>query len=302
MLKLIVPLASREVAEREAGEDGRRDLEPLALLVHPQQPLSYLERLIQSELPTLKDKEGKERIPTVSFRAPDSGEGEDDNGDGGAKKSSKRDERNKEKDESHDLEDVDTTIIDGKRVQTGKLKSSNGNDNSDSKPSTASPPSKSKDTPQNETSKLHKDLESSSSFSLPDPETKPASDDPSTFVRWSGSTEIGDFIRDAARAKHFSLEIEGAPKGILVGVPSFHDRTYYLRLRLQQRSREIARYADIKQECDNIAERGAKRVAVGVGCALIAYWWIVYMLTFRSELGWDVMEPITVCRISLYST
>src|ERR1700760_3310466 len=48
MLKLIVRLASREMAEREAREDGKRDLEPLALLVHPQQPLSYLERLIQS--------------------------------------------------------------------------------------------------------------------------------------------------------------------------------------------------------------------------------------------------------------
>lgn len=41
MLKLILPLTTRDV------NDDRKDAEPLALLVHPQQPLSYLERLIQ---------------------------------------------------------------------------------------------------------------------------------------------------------------------------------------------------------------------------------------------------------------
>lgn len=41
MLKLILPLTTRD------ANDDRKDVEPLALLVHPQQPLSYLERLIQ---------------------------------------------------------------------------------------------------------------------------------------------------------------------------------------------------------------------------------------------------------------
>ena len=48
----------------------RKDIEPLALLVHPQQPLSYLERLIQSELPPLENGQP----PRVHFRAEDSGE------------------------------------------------------------------------------------------------------------------------------------------------------------------------------------------------------------------------------------
>lgn len=41
-------------------------------LVHPQQPLSYLERLIQSELPTLKNSQSEDKIPAVHFRAEDS--------------------------------------------------------------------------------------------------------------------------------------------------------------------------------------------------------------------------------------
>ena len=47
----------------------RKDIAPLALLVHPQQPLSYLERLIQSELPTIETEKAEKRIPSVSFRA-----------------------------------------------------------------------------------------------------------------------------------------------------------------------------------------------------------------------------------------
>jgi len=64
MLKLILPLTTRDVNKE------RKDVEPLALLVHPQQPLSYLERLIQSELPSLLGEKG-ERAPGVTFRAQD---------------------------------------------------------------------------------------------------------------------------------------------------------------------------------------------------------------------------------------
>lgn len=65
MLNLILPFTTMD------ANSDRKDMEPLALLVHPQQPLSYLERLIQSELPTIKDGD-KERIPNVYFRAEDS--------------------------------------------------------------------------------------------------------------------------------------------------------------------------------------------------------------------------------------
>ena len=69
-------------------------------------------------------------------------------------------------------------------------------------------------------------------------------------------------------------------------------------MRLRKKSREIAQLADIKRECDRIAERHAKRVAMAGGAGLVAWWGVVYELTFRTELGWDVMEPVTVSQPS----
>lgn len=93
-------------------------------------------------------------------------------------------------------------------------------------------------------------------------QSQPPPEDPQRpdFVRWSPSTEIGDFIRDAARAKEFAVDIEGAPESILVGVPSFADRTFYLRMRLRKTSRRILELADLKRECDQLAQKGAQRV------------------------------------------
>jgi hypothetical protein len=56
--------------------------------------------------------------------------------------------------------------------------------------------------------------------------------DMGNFVCWSSSTEIGDFIRDPARAKEFGVDIEGHADPIKVSVPPFNDRTFYLRQRL----------------------------------------------------------------------
>lgn len=67
LLKLILPLNRRDV------NANRKDVEPLALLVHPQQPLSYLERLIQAELPYLEQND-KEKFPAVNFSAVDFGD------------------------------------------------------------------------------------------------------------------------------------------------------------------------------------------------------------------------------------
>ena len=113
------------------------------------------------------------------------------------------------------------------------------------------------------------------------------------FVRWSASTEIGDFIRDAARGKEFAVEIEGAPHEIRVGVPSFNDRTHYLRQRLRKTSKKILDMAAIKNECDVAAHRGAQRIALGGFGVLVAWWYAVYRLTFETDLGWDTMEPVT---------
>ncbi|KAG4217730.1 hypothetical protein PC116_g33790, partial [Phytophthora cactorum] len=59
------------------------------------------------------------------------------------------------------------------------------------------------------------------------------------WVRWSSSTEIGDFIRDAARGREFAIEIAGHDTEMRVDVPSFNDRTHYMRVRLRRMSRKI---------------------------------------------------------------
>lgn len=114
------------------------------------------------------------------------------------------------------------------------------------------------------------------------------------FIRWSASTEIGDFIRDAARAREFVVVMEGSPLGqIRVAVPSFEDRTYYLRMRLRKVSKQLKTMAIVKEECDALAHRGAQRVAIGGFGVLVFWWYIVYRLTFETDLGWDIMEPVT---------
>lgn len=113
------------------------------------------------------------------------------------------------------------------------------------------------------------------------------------FIRWSASTEIGDFIRDAARAKEFEVEIEGKRDTVKVAVPSFNDRTFYLRQRLRRIAGRISTMASLKNDCDKAAHQTGQRYAMA-GCgALIGYWYLVYRLTFETDLGWDFMEPVT---------
>ncbi|CAM1500487.1 Fc.00g096490.m01.CDS01 [Cosmosporella sp. VM-42] len=220
LLKLILPMPFHPEQEHvnESLEDKEKPeatVQPLALLVHPQQPLSYLERLIQAEIPPVQFK-GREKLPDIVFRA------EADNEDSSNKSGS------------------------------------NGNN-----------------------------VASYSGLGREGPKRK------ANWVRWSGSTEVGDFIRDAARGREFAVDIEGYDKELRVAVPSFKDRTYYLRQRLRQMSREIDGMVKIKTECDNIAHKGAHRLAQG-GFGLLAGWWgIVYYVTFHTDAGWDLVEPVT---------
>jgi hypothetical protein len=243
MLKLILPLTTRDY------NNDRKDVEPLALLVHPQQPLSYLERLIQSELPVIKTEGGGDKIPSVHFRAQDLGEeaiSPDHHGPD-------------EESEDYKFEHSEDFKIDGKTERTGKL---------------------------NESGEVAAAAKPANPVKQPDP-------DHPNFVRWSPSTEIGDFIRDAARGKEFSVDIESAPEPIYVAVPSFADRTYYLRMRLRKTAKQISSMADIKTECDQLAHKSAQRVAQGGFAVLVGWWGSVYVLTFQTDLGWDVMEPVT---------
>ncbi|RDW68262.1 hypothetical protein BP5796_08919 [Coleophoma crateriformis] len=258
LLKLILPLTTLD------KNSDRKDIEPLALLVHPQQPLSYLERLIQSELPMIKKKDGSEKNPDVYFRAEDSAQDKIKTG------------RDYEQDVENE-EGSDEQMVDGKIVKLGKIKN-------DSDTSTETLESGLRGGPG------EGGVESYSGKGREGTATGPENQ---KFVRWSSSTEIGDFIRDAARGAEFAVEIEGAPNEIRVGVPSFNDRTHYLRVRLRKASRRLANYASIKKECDMLAHRSAQWLAMG-GFGLMMTWWLgTYYFTFMTDYGWDTMEPIT---------
>ncbi|KAJ5772933.1 hypothetical protein N7457_007829 [Penicillium paradoxum] len=257
LFKLIIPLTT-------IGTQGHdKEIEPIAILVHPQQPLSYLERLIQSELPPIKGETDKLRPPAISFIA---------------------------------LQHDDNAIKPKKRIEDEIDLDSNQNKDKDYVPGNdglgGSKPLGGRPT-QHRRSR-QEDVET---YSYPRNTSGDHKDgEPERFVRWSQATEVGDFIRDAARAREFIVTIEGAPSGlnqIRVAVPSFNERTYYLRMRLRKLSRRIQTMANVKEECDALAHRGAQRVAIG-GFGILAIWWLtVYRLTFETDLGWDTMEPVT---------
>lgn len=248
LFKLVLPLIIHD------NNSDRKDAEPLALLVHPSQPLSYLERLIQAELPLLKTS-GTEKIPDVNFRAEDAMAEHDDTQGTSRKKET--------------AEDLDAMESERDSTQSSAHRHS---------PAVA-----------RELRGGHGEggVESYSGLG------KEAEDSPGGFVRWSKSTEIGDFVRDAARGKEFAVEIEGAPQEIRVGVPSFGDRTYYLRIRLRKKSQQISTMADVKRECDLQAHQYSQRIAIAGFAGMCAWGGVVAWLTFMTNLGWDVMEPVT---------
>lgn len=231
--------------------------------MHPQQPLSYLERLIQSELPLIKNEKGEDKVPAVYFRAEDADQGDVE----------PRSKTMRKADEEQD--DMDNTNFGGKTEKTGKLNRKTEKEAAELRGGPG-----------------EGGVESYSGLGREQDSGEEGEE--RRFVRWSSSTEIGDFIRDAARGKEFAVEIEGAPRDIRVGVPSFNDRTHYLRTRLRNTSRKIAEMADVKRECDIAAHKSAQRVAMGGFGVMIGWWYVVYWLTFETELGWDTMEPVTV--------
>lgn len=270
LFKLIIPLTTVGEQGKDKGKikttlernlTDNTGIEPIAILVHPQQPLSYLERLIQSELPPIQGQTEKLRPPAVSFIALQH--------DGNAIKPRKR----IEDDLVHDTEPKESLQPDvvEKEHQPG-----------------AGKPEKRRRSREEDAEIYSYPRKTGSSQNSPG--------EPERFVRWSQATEVGDFIRDAARAQEFVITIEGAPSGlgqIRVTVPSFDERTYFLRMRLRKLSRRIQGIAEIKHKCDALAHRGAQRVAIGGFGILSVWWYLVYKLTFGTDLGWDTMEPVT---------
>jgi hypothetical protein len=75
-------------------------------------------------------------------------------------------------------------------------------------------------------------------------------------------------------------------------VPTFADRTRYLRRRLDYVNGRLKEMEGLKKTCDHEAHKGARRMAVSGFGVLVLYWGTVARLTFW-DLGWDVMEPVT---------
>ncbi|KAJ5478687.1 hypothetical protein N7530_004196 [Penicillium desertorum] len=249
LFKLIIPLTTI------INEDHDKEIEPIAILVHPQQPLSYLERLIQSELPPIKGNTGNLRPPAISFIALQ----RDDN----AIKPKKRIEDEIDLQEKQNQnQNKETDFVPGNDGVGG------------SKPLNGRSP----------TQHRRSREEDAETYSYP---PKRAAVRPET---------ANPSVSCAARAGEFIVSIEGAPSGLSqlrVTVPSFNERTYYLRMRLRKLSRRIQAMANVKEECDALAHRGAQRVAIG-GFGILTIWWFtVYKLTFGTSLGWDTMEPVT---------
>ena len=253
LLKLVIPLTTVD------QNSDRKDVEPLSLLVHPQQPLSYLERLIQSELPTIKDNLDREKIPSVEFWAEET------------EQSAIQTKNSDDEAEPSYEGDLEESKSQDKTERTGKLTSDDKRAEQQGGP-------------------ISSTVETYSGLGR---EGSAQGDKEVNFVRWSSSTEIGDFIREAARGVEFAVRIEGSPREIRVGVPSFKDRTHYLRMRFKNVSRKISDMAAIKRECDLAAHNSAQRLAIAGGFGLAAYWMAVCSLTFYTDLGWDVMEPVT---------
>jgi hypothetical protein len=206
-------------------------------------------------------KDGKEKVPDVHFRAEDSAQ----------------DDMAKVAEEGNEEEEgSDEQMVDGKLVKLGKINKK-----------------EKKRLERQEGLRGGPGEGGVESYSGSGRETENAPND-RKFVRWSSSTEIGDFIRDAARGAEFAVEIEGASEEIRVGVPSFNDRTHYLRTRLRKTSKKLADYASVKKECDDLAHKSAQRLAMGGFGVLVGWWGGCYYFTFMTDYGWDTMEPITV--------
>lgn len=83
-------------------------------------------------------------------------------------------------------------------------------------------------------------------------------------ARWAQATELGDFVRDASKGKRFDIVLAhptapppsdgGAEREtvISVQVPTFAERTRWLRMRLRHVSRQMNSLMKVKREADTV--------------------------------------------------
>lgn len=126
--------------------------------------------------------------------------------------------------------------------------------------------------------------------------------------RWSPATSIGDFLQDASRIGSFAIRLQ-PPKAVEAGnskeaekvdsrniqisVPSFEDRTRYLRANLYAKTAQIESMAKLKAKCDALARKSTRRFAIAGGVGLLGWWVTIFSITFLSSYGWDLAEPVT---------
>lgn len=117
-------------------------------------------------------------------------------------------------------------------------------------------------------------------------------------VRWSTSTDLGDFVKQSTLGQSFRIVIRPeasgenasttcspsdlAPLSIQVLIPSFASRTAYLRRRLLKLTRAIAQSTADKKKLDHEARKGARRFATAGLGGLVAYWGVVCKLSESS--------------------
>ena len=129
-------------------------------------------------------------------------------------------------------------------------------------------------------------------------------------VQWSESTDLGNFIRAAARSAEFTIAIThehdqgwSQPHArneaedndaavtedtlLTVAVPTFADRTRFMQRRLRLLGSLLNEMESLKERCDAEARRGGRRMALGGLGMLIVYWGTVARLTFW-DYGWCV--------------
>lgn len=136
--------------------------------------------------------------------------------------------------------------------------------------------------------------------------------------QWSDSTDLSDFIKDAARAAEFTICISNSSQPensnvrstpaadqehdrvvsskpgevketlLTVSVPTFAHRTRFMRRRLDVIDGQLKEMEGLKAACDVEAHRDARKMArAGLGM-LVVYWGAVARLTFW-DFGWSVL-------------